>query len=313
MVFENQHPQRKAQNMAALLALVILIGVILPIPIGAGFGDWLNSTNAPTNIDLKYKEIATFSVTGDALLDITGYRPVFVWWNDSSDGQQNKHNASMTASVLSATHKSNVDSEWQYYNNTDTADNGPEWDNGVPYWDVYFNYTAKAAYADNVIQLGIKMTAANALVSAGTADKTEVVDGKALLSAPKAGDDKEPVTIELTAGGVTFFTDTLAVTGDGKIDTNITITTEALRMAIIGGGDESYFHLKITGHDVRPIDMSGSAMYCYNTGKLFGRDDGLYVTTMISIICAALGIFLVQPKYNLPLGTGRGQGRGRRF
>ena len=303
MVFENQHPGRRAQNMAALLALVIMLGILLPIPIGANFADWINGQNAPSNIDTKFTE-GPFVWTDNDLYAGTGYKPYFSWWNGSNDNSLNKHNVTMTSGVLDADLASIDDNN--AYNNTDTTDYGPDWDNGIPVWLVTFNYTAKQAYTDNVVKIGIKMTSDYSVDT--------VSGGKKMLSCPDGthSDEYEAVTVELSAGGVTFYTATLPSTGDGLIEQNATISTNDLRLAIMGGGDEAFFTLKVTGHDIRPIDMGGSAFYTYNVAKLFGRDDGLYITSMVSIIAAALGIFLVQPRWNLPLGT-RGQGGRRRF
>jgi hypothetical protein len=291
MVFENQTPTRKAQNMAALLAIILLLGIILPIPIGAGFADWINSVNAPDKIDTRFTEIDTFDFDSGELEDGTGYKPYFYWWNDT-DASKNKHNVSM------ATYKLTPDvlsTDGNQYNNSLTTDDGPEWDNNFPYWEVYFNYTAKEAYEDNVVKFSLKL---GAVSSWGNA-----TGGKELLSKPDASDDdREPVTVTLSAGGVTLYKKTLSTSSDGDVEINTTLDINDLRRAIINDGVESYLKLKVTGHDARPIDMTGSALYSYNVNKLFGRDDGLYLVSMISVICAALGIFLVQPRYSLPFG-----------
>jgi hypothetical protein len=315
MVFEGQSQFRKAQNMSALLAMIILIGVILPIPIGAGFADWVNGVNAPVAIDDKYAEISTFDLDSATLYSGSGYKAYYYWWNGSAD--QNKHNVTLTAAThnLTANHLSkDDDNTYNNYNET-TSDDQPDWSEGRPYWEVYFNFTAQDAYTDNVVRLRLVLdTSTNNLsVGAGAGPFTQARGGKGLISTSADDgdiDDRESCTVTLTAGGVTFYETTLSATGDGEVDTNITITTNDLRQAIMNGGAEAFFKLKVTGHDIRPIEMDGSAFYSYNVNRLFGRDDGLYLVSMISVICAALGIFLVQPRYSLPIGRTGGKRRG---
>jgi hypothetical protein len=205
-----------------------------------------------------------------------------------------------------STHKLTADqfsTDLNEYNNSLSTDDGPEWDNGFPYWEVYFNYTAKDAYDDGVVKFALNLGAA--------ASWENATGGKQLLSKPDSSDDdREVVTVTFSAGGVTFFSETLATSSDGDVEENITVDVNDLRMAIMNSGVESFFKLKVTGHDVRPIDMTGSAFYSYNVNKLFGRDDGLYIVSMISVICAALGIFLVQPRYSLPFGNVKTRKRG---
>lgn len=303
MVFETQTPNRKAQNMAALLALVLLMGIVLPIPIGAGFADWINDLNAPDTVDLKYTEISTFDLDTDDLYAGTGYKPYFNWWNDT-DATKNRHNVSMSAHKLTADFLSTDGN--QYANNysvyADPDDSPDEWNNGIPYWEVYFNYTAKQAYEDGVIKFELALTSA--------ATWENVSGGKGLLSQPEAGDDREVVTVTFSAGGIEFYTETLSTSGDGEVEAEVLVDINDLRTAIMNGGAQSYFTLRVTGHDVRPIDMTDSAFLTYNVPKLFGRDDALYITSMISVICAALGIFLVQPRYSLPFGGEKTRKRG---
>jgi hypothetical protein len=317
MVFEGQSQFRKAQNMAALLAIIILIGVILPIPIGAGFADWVNEVNAPVAIDDKYTEISTFDFDSAAIYSGSGYKGYFYWWNAS--GTQNKHNVTMVTAThnLTANHLSkDDDNTYNNANGTLIDDYEPQWTEGRPYWEVYFNFTATDAYEDNVVRIRLVLESPNTLsVGAGANEKgnwTISAGGKSLIStSDDAGDidDRESVSVALTAGGVTFYETTLSATGDGEVDINVTVATNDLRQAIMNGGAESFFKLKVTGHDIRPIEMDGSAFYSYNVARLFGRDDGLYLVSMISVICAALGIFLVQPRYTLPIGrTGRRRG-----
>ena len=311
MVFENQHPGRKAQNMAALLAIVILLGILLPIPLGANLGDWLNEQNAPTNIDTKYAPLAdaTFNLTDTgALYTATGYKPLFTWHNHSDNGNTNEVNVTMVDGVLTTEDRTSIDDN-QVYNLSAADPDYPDWDNGEPTWTMFFNITAKEMYADGVVQIGMVVTSPN------TANApNEVTDGKALLSFKDKDydtDEYSTVTYTLSAGGVELKAWKLTSSGNGKIDENFTVSTDLLRQCIIAGGDTSFLKLEVKGHDIRDIDMTGSGIYTYNAVKQFSRDDGLVFMSLISIIVAAIGIFLVQPKYNLPIGQGRG--RGRRF
>ena len=312
MVFENQNPGRRAQNMSALLALIIMLGILLPIPLGAGFADWMNSTNAPTNIDQKYI-VGAFNLTGDdALYTGTGYTPLFTWYN-GSDSPLNEVNVTMDGDMLTTGDELSID-ENNPYDLSATGDAEIDWAaSGTPFWLVYFNYTAKEIYADSIVKICIKMTSPDTN-DAGPDPYNNVTDGKAMLSYPNGdydADELQTVTVELSAGGVSLATWSLTKEDNGKIDENVTLDPNVLREAITLGGDTSFLMLKVTGHDIRDIDMDGSAVYTYNVAKLFNRDDGLILTSVISIIAAALGIVLVQPKYNLPIGGGKG-GR-RRF
>lgn len=313
-MFEGQSQFRKAQNMAALLAIIILIGIILPIPIGAGFADWMNSVNAPVSIDEKYTEISEFDWDGSNLETSTGYKPYFYWWNAS--GNTNKHNVSMSTKLLTANGASKDDNNVYLMNATYPTladDSEADWDEGIPYWEVYFNYTAKDAYADNVIRIGLTLDSPNDWASGGS----NVTKGDSLLSYADYTDDADEVktcTVELSAGDVVFFSKTLSYSGDedGEIEKNFTIDVNDLRTAIMNQGAQSYWKLKVRGHDIRPIDMDGCSFQSYNVNRLFGRDDGLYLVSMVSVICAALGIFLVQPRYSLPIGNTQTGSRKRR-
>jgi hypothetical protein len=314
-MFEGQSQFRKAQNMAALLAIIILIGIILPIPIGAGFADWMNSVNAPVSIDDKYAETDQFDWDGAALETSTGYKPYFYWWNAS--GNTNKHNVTMDTRALTAAGTSKDDNNVYLMNASYASisdDSEVDWDEGIPYWEVYFNYTAKDAYADNIVRIGIALDSVNTWASGGS----NVTKGDSLLSYGDYTDDADEVktcTVELSAGDVVFYSKTLSYSGDedGEIEVNFTIETNDLRQAIMNGGAQSYWKLKVRGHDIRPISMDGSSFQAYNVNRLFGRDDGLYLVSMISVICAALGIFLVQPRYSLPIGNTNGTRKRRGY
>lgn len=311
MVFESQHPGRRAQNMAALLGLIIMLGILLPIPIGAGFADWMNSTTAPSNLDDKFVALDPdlYNLLGDEALKTTGdYTPYFYWYN-SSDSPENQVNVTMENGTLTTGDALSVD-ENNAYDLSATGDAAVDWEQGTPYWEVYLDYTPRQMYDDNIVKIGIQMTSPDAANA-----PNNVTDGKNLLSYPQLPmdeDDFNTVTVTLSAGGVDLFSANVLTDGNGKVNDNATIDVTALRSAIMTGGDD-YIMLKITGHDIRDVNMTGSAFYTYNTTKLFNRDDGLYVTSMVSIIMAALGIFLVQPRWNLPLGGNTRQGGRRRF
>lgn len=322
MVFEGQTQFRKAQNMAALLALIILIGVILPIPIGAGFADWMNSVNAPVEIDDKYTEINTFDMDDAALEDGTGYKPYFYWVNASGD--QQKHSVYMNGGFITAANVSKDDDQAYIMvpNYEDVAeallgdDSHVEWEgNPDPHWIVYFNYTAKDAYEDNVVRMKLNITSASES-DADLLPSNVTIAGKGLISCSEddATRDKETCTVTFTAEGMDgtpLYKKTLSADGDGDVEELITIDTNWLREAVMNEGATSFFKLEIWGHDIRDVDISDSEMQSYNVNRLFGRDDGLYLVAMISVISAALGIFLVQPRYSLPIGnTGTRKRRG---
>lgn len=317
MVFEGQTQFRKAQNMAALLALIILIGVILPIPIGAGFADWMNSVNAPVEIDDKYAEINTFDFDDAALEDGTGFKPYFYWVNASGD--QQKHPVTMLSGALRAANESKDDDQLYIMNSAyDDIDDDREveWEgNPDPHWIVYFNYTAKDAYDDNVVRMKLNITSPNYDPWNDNTTSNVTISGKGLISCSDADtDDKEPCTVTFTAEGMDgtpLYKKTLSSDGDGDVEEIITIDTNWLREAVMNEGATSFFKLEIWGHDIRDVDISDSEMQSYNVNRLFGRDDGLYLVAMISVISAALGIFLVQPRYSLPIGnTGTRKRRG---
>jgi hypothetical protein len=207
--------------------------------------------------------------------------------------------------ALTATELSEDDNN--YYNLSASGDAQPDWSAGVPYWEVWFNYTAKQAYADNVVKIDLNLDSANTYATANTD-----ASGDGLLSKDEDGDmDNYACTITLTAGGVTLYEATITEDSDDtNIEAKVDIMLDDLRLAIIDSGDQSFFKLKVTGHDIRAIDMTDSAMFSYNVAKLFSRDDGLYLTAIISLIAAALGIFLVQPKYSLPMGRNTPRRRG---
>lgn len=300
-MFENQNPDRKAQNMSALLALIILLGIVLPIPIGAGFADWMNATNAPVTPSERYKE-APFELTGTDLYNETGYRPFFNWYNCTEDTELERHYVYMVAGVLTANAES---TDGNGYENTDTAAM-KSWRSGFPWWEVHFDYTAKQAYVDGVVRLVLNLDSDDEWIEPPSA----AVGGKGLLSEPEEDRDREAVTVTLSAGGVVFYAETLSVTGKGSVEAEVLVDVNDLRMAIMNEGDVSFFKLRVVGHDIRPIDMTDSEFQTFNIGKVFARDDGLYLAAVISTICAAVGIFVVQPHYSLPVGQSKSRKRG---
>jgi hypothetical protein len=252
-----------------------------------------------------------FDLIGDDALYTKGeYAPYFNWYN-GSDSPLNQVNVTLVDGVLSTNDDKSVDENNAYILYA-AGDAKPDWDKGTPYWEVYLDYTPKMMYDDNIVQIGIVMTS-----PLKAASPNVVNDSKQMLSFPADPYDEDElgaVTVTLSAGGVDLYKTIIPADGNGKIadaDQKVIIDTSTLRQAIMTGGDE-YIKLTVTGHDIRDINMTGSALYTYNATKLFARDDGLYITSMISIIMAALGIFLVQPRWNLPLGN-RPQGGRRRF
>ena len=71
----------------------------------------------------------------------------------------------------------------------------------------------------------------------------------------------------------------------------------------------SYFKLTITAQDTT-LSIANSAMYCYNVNKWFARDDALFFVGALAVCFSGAGIFLVQPKYSLPLGRKSGPNKG---
>lgn len=292
--------------MAELLAIIILLGVILPIPLGAGFADWMNEVNAPVALDQKYAEVAGFEYGTSAVYDTTGYKSYFFWY-DNTDGTEAWQKHAVTMDATPKLIANNESTEGAGYNNTDT-EAMDDWDNGFPYWEVYFNYTAMDAYADGLIRIVLELDSSDEEYD--DAPNYVAAGGTGLLSEPEEDEDKEIVTVTLSAGGVVFYSETLATTSTGDVEADFIVDVNDLRQAIIADGPLSFFKLRVVGHDVRPIEMGDSGFYTYNAPKLFARDDGLYLAAMISTILAALGIFLVQPHYSLPVGTGKNRKRG---
>jgi hypothetical protein len=295
MVFDNESPPRRAQNMSALLAIIILIGVIIPIPMGAGFADWINETNAPDNVDDKWIEYSTddgnFSEWD--LITTTGMKPYFYWWNDTGD--MLKENVTTDNAGLLTSDPLDFEEDLWIYSFNETllgSDNVANWEEGTPYWLITFGITAKQMYDANINRMDIKM--------------------ENLISVDQDGDEQD-CTVTFTVGGVELFSKTLSASGDGDIDEEVTISIDDLRQAVINDMEKGYLQLKVTGHatDQDPddtantLDISEVHLYTYNVAKLFGRDDGLYLAAMISTIVCALGIFLVTPKYTLPFGKNR--------
>ena len=283
-MWDNIDKARRSQRMAAFCALCILIGLLIPFPVGGQLADWLNGSLAPTDEDARYVKIATQDgVTFD--MDSTAFRTgvseycsKYVWKNSS--GYLNYNNVSHTAGVISVTALSTSG------NNVSNSSTGPDWTQMHPEFRIYFDYTAKDAYNDNVVR--IRLYVSNLYVSS----------------------HKYARTITLSAGGVTFYTTTLAQTDTTNyIDKNITIDVNDLREAIINAGEKSYWKLTVTAQDTT-LSIANSAMYCYNVTKLTSRDDGLFIGGVIGVVLVWMGIFLVQPRYSLPFGKKKGKTGG---
>lgn len=283
-MWENSNQARKSQRWSAILAVIILAGLLIVWPAGGGFGDWINATNAPATENERYKEAdwqddVTFNMDASAstFKNSGSYRTYYIWENASGDIHYS--NITHTDGVLSV---------------TETATSGVNitgnisWAGDLPYYRIYFDYTAKQAYDDNVVR--IKLYVGSIYVAA----------------------NEKARTITLSAGDITFFTVTQAASDtDNYIDENITINVNDLRRAIInsGGGAEAYFKLTVTGVD-ETLTIAGSVMYTYDVTKLAGRDDALFFVGAIACAVALAGVFLVQPKYSLPLGGIKGKKGG---
>ena len=277
---ENMNTQRKSQRWAAMLAVFILLGLLVLMPLGGGLADYMNAANAPDAEVTRFAKIAdqtgvTFDMDSDAFKAVRGYESYYVVKN--STGYINYYNVTHSSGVISVT-TYNANGE-NFIGNAENYTANVTWAQMHPYFLIYFDYTAKSAYADNVVR--IRLYLSNLYVSGN----------------PHAR------TITLSAGGQTFYTATLAQTdSDSYIDENITINVNDLRRAIIEDGIKSYFTLKVTAQD-NVLSIAESAMFAYNVPKLFGRDDALYVVGALSCAIMLAGIFLVQPRYSLPFGS----------
>lgn len=263
---------RRSQRYSAMLAVAILASLVIIFPIAGNAADYLNGVNAPEDEDNRFSEITsqtdvTFDMDSTALKTGDGFKSYYVFYNAS--GYKNYCNITHTAGVASVT-------------STSTAGNAItgniSWDDGLPYFELYFDYTAQDAYDDNVVRIWLQL------------------DNLYQSSNNYARD------ITLSAGGITFYETTISKTDtDGDLDQNITIDVNDLREAIINKGDDSYFCLKITAQDTT-LTFAGSGYYAFNVTKLMNRDDALYFIGAIATALAFAGIFLVQPRYSLPFG-----------
>ena len=273
MVQESENKARKSQRMAALTAVLILVGLLVIWPVGGGFADWANAANAPTDATDRYEAVATqdtvtFDMDATAFKNSGSYKSYYIWENSSGDVHYS--NLTNTAGLITVTEDSTANVE---------ITGNISW-NVNPYFRIYFDYTAKQAYDDNVVR--IRLYLSGVYVSA----------------------HEEARTITLTSGGVTFFTKTLPKTDtDTYVDENITINVNDLRRAIVnsGGGEEAYFKLKITAQDTT-LSIANSMAYAYKVTKLTQRDDALFLIGAVACAITVSGIFLVQPKYSIPLG-----------
>lgn len=272
-MWDNLNNARRSQRMAALCAFSIMVLLILPFPIGGQLGTWMNSSLAPEDEGSRFAKIAgqsdvTFDMDSTAIrTGVSAYSSYYVWKNSS--GYTNYCNVTHTSGVVSVT-------------STSTAGNAitgnVSWAQMYPEYKIYFDYSAKDAYADNVAR--IRLYLSNLYVSGNAYART----------------------ITLSAGGVTLYETTLAKTDtDNYIDTNITVDVNDLRRAIINDGSQSYFKLEVTAQDTS-LSFANSAMYNYDVTKLTEHDDGLFIAGVIAVVLVWAGIFLVQPKYSLPIG-----------
>ncbi len=275
----NEIEQRKSQRWSAIMAVCILVGLLIMMPIGGGLADYMNSANAPEAEASRYalasaQSGVTVDIDADAFKATGGYASYYVTQNAS--GYTNYYNVTHSAGVISV-----ATTDTNGLNNISSAANytaNVSWTQMHPYFLIYFDYTAKSAYADNVVR--IRLYVANLYVSAHAYART----------------------ITLSAGGQTFYTVTIAQTDtDNYIDENITINANDLRRAIIEAGINSYFTLKVTAQD-KTLSIANSAIYTYNVAKLFSRDDALYIVGALSCAIMLAGVFLVQPRYSLPIG-----------
>ena len=254
---------RRSQRYSALLAVAVLLGLVILMPLGGGFADYMNSVSAPEDEDTRFSEITgqtdvSFDMDSTALKSNEGFDSYYVWYN--STGYKNYCNVTHSSGVASVTATSTA-------GNTITGN--ISWDEGLPYFEIYFDYTAEDAYEDSVVKIWLK------------------------LSDLYQSSNNYARDITLSAGGVTLFEKTIPKDDtDGEIDENISINVNDLREAIINEGEDSYFCLKITAQDTS-LSFAGSGMYAYNVTKLMQRDDALYFIGAIATAVSFAGIFLV--------------------
>lgn len=277
-MWENVNGQRRAQRFAAMSAVLILVSLVVMWPVGGTAADWLNSTWAPSDEAERYQTVATqddvtFDMDGDAFRDASDEKTYYIWENASGD-----------------THYSNVTGLPSVMTTTDTATSGVtitgnrSW-TVLPYYRLYFDYTALEAYQDNVVQIRLHITGLD------------------------AGQDKSR-SVDFSAGGISLYSNswTGSDTTD-ELDVNITIDTNDLREAIINENEQSYFKLIIKGVDSSGVSLSGSTMYTYASSNLVSRDDPLMLFGALTIAATFLGIMAVQPHNSLPFskkGTKKG-------
>ncbi len=278
--------QRKSQRASTIAALAIVVGLLLCWPAAAGFADWMNESNAPdvgeTNarfVEADSWDTVSFNMDSTALKDTGSFDSQYVWENASGDTLYS--NITHSAGVITTTAESTVGAVGIVGNIS--------WTSAIPYYEIYFAYTAKQAYEDNVVQIWLQ------------------VDGI-------SNTESKAKSVALTVGGVTLYSKSIAATdNDDDIDENITINANDLRRAIIdddNGGNTAYFKLKVVGAKHTGLTFAGSAMYTYNAQSLMGRDEPLIL--MGALVCAitAIGIFVVQPKYSMPILRNNNPGKG---
>jgi len=282
-MWENASQGRKSQRNAAVLAVCILLGLLLMFPIGGGFGDWLNEINAPDSASTRYAEVSTsFDMDSAAFIASGTYKSYYMWKN--STGVLNYNNVSHTAGVISVTNLC-PGGETSIISNFTAGTSNVSWAMMKPYFSIYFGYSARNAYDDNVVLCRLRL--ASIYVSANAYART----------------------ITLSAADQVFYTVTQAQTdSDTYIDVNVSFNVNDLRRAIIAGGAESYFKLKVTAMDTS-LSIASSGMFAYNVTRLTGRDDALFFIGALACALTLVGVPLVQPRYSLPFGGGKKGGK----
>jgi hypothetical protein len=278
-MWESVNNARRSQRMAALCAICILVALVIPFPIGAQFADWMNETMAPAELDDKYELISAQGTGSEVtfVMETTSFRDVgsdygsyYVWANDTGITQYN--NVTHTAGAISVA----AAGSGGHTANTTNIDS----DEMIPRFEIYFDYTAKEAYADNLVRIHFVLTGVE----------------------PHAAYDTATV-VTLSVGDVTLYTETIPKTSSKNIiNTTFDISTNDLRRAIISDGDTSYFYLEVVGQDPTGLSFAGSEMECYAVSKLMQRDDGILIASVIAVAIVWLGIFVVQPRFSMPFG-----------
>ncbi|RLI63758.1 MAG: hypothetical protein DRO67_05250, partial [Candidatus Asgardarchaeum californiense] len=190
--------QRRSQNHSLIAAFCIFLGLLLAFPASAGFADWMNENNAPDVGDTNARFVeadtwdgVTFNMDSTAFKNSGSFKSRYIWENAS--GGVLYSNITHAAGIITTTIEADAG------NASGNITNDLSWTSAIPYYEIYFAYTAKEAYDDNVVQIWLQL------------DGISNTQNKAR-------------TVTLSCNGVTFYTTTFASdNSEDDIDHNITI------------------------------------------------------------------------------------------